>query len=313
MFNAALELQDAVRVGSAISALPAVRFSFSYARSRRTARRTERLASVGDLSVYEFEFPGPVKPRKVTSLVYRPRDFVEDMPVVIVMHGVSRNAWGYLRSWMRLADINGFVLIIPEFRRKSWPTSREYNRGNIRDRDGRSVSASEWSFTAVETIFDAVCFRYGLSAREYRIYGHSAGAQFVHRLVLQTGGARIIAAAAANAGWYMMPDQAVRFPYGLVGIDVDTAVLRSALKTPMTILLGDLDDEPDSPNLRISRRAMAQGPHRLARGLSFVASAQDTARQSGVDTRWKAEVVRGVGHSNRAIAPSACGALFRNC
>ncbi len=317
MTSAALKINGQAQPFGVVSAgaasmLPAVPFSLAATHSRRTLRRARRAAPSGELTVYEFGFPAPSMRRSVTSLVYRPGTFTTDMPVVMVMHGVSRNAWGYLRSWMKLAGEKGFVLIIPEFARDSWPTSREYNRGNVRDRDGRIVPAAEWSFTAVETIFDAVCFRYGLTAQDYRIYGHSAGAQFVHRLMLHTGGARIIAAAAANAGWYMMPDRTVRFPYGVADLDVDHEMLSSALNTPLTILLGDRDDEPDSPNLRVSRRAMAQGPHRLARGLSFIATAQETAKSIGCEMQWNAEIVNDVGHSNRAIAPCACAALFRD-
>lgn len=308
--NFTLDTLGQTCTGRAIAALPAVPFSFSRARSRGVLRRKQRLIAIGDLSVYSFAFPGCPKPRKVGALVYRPRQFSPDMPVVVVMHGVSRNAWAYLRSWMQLADSNGFVLIIPEFKRSSWRSSREYNRGNVRDSDGVDVPATEWSFTAVETIFDAVCFHYGLGAREYRIFGHSAGAQFVHRLILHTGGARIIAAAAANAGWYMMPDNTIRFPYGLKNTGINAELLRCALQTQLTVLLGDLDDETDSPNLRISRKAMAQGPHRLARGTAFVASAQAAAGRICAATEWRIELVRGVGHSNRAIAPHACAALF---
>lgn len=274
------------------------------------AWQTEGVAPGGQPSVYDFAFATRAGARSVKTFVYAPAPLTPDMPVVIVMHGVSRNGWSYLRSWMGLADANRFVLLIPEFAQASWPTSREYNRGNVRDGDGNDLPATEWGFTAVETIFDAVRDHCGLTTDKYRIYGHSAGAQFVHRLVLHTGGERIVAAVAANAGWYMVPDWHVGYPYGLSGSSMDADVLRAAFGTPLTILLGARDDAPGSRNLRLGRRAMKQGQHRLARGLHFISAAERAARSADCGLRWTAQIVQDAGHSNRAMAPSACAALF---
>lgn len=286
-----------------------------FAPRRRAAARVGRCRvlaerAFGKLSVIDVALDGALTGRAARTLLYRPGCFSPDMPVVIVMHGVTRDAWAYLDSWVGLSELHGFMLIVPEFPRSSWPTSRAYNLGNVRTRAGEDVPPDEWSFTAVETIFDAVRDHFALQAEAYCIYGHSAGAQFVHRFVLHTGGPRIIRAVAANAGWYMVPDALVPFPYGICDLSVDAATLQAALNTPLTVLLGDRDDDPDSPHLRATARARAQGPHRLARGLHFMEVATATAMKLDCTLRWHAKVVREVGHSDRAMAPWACEALI---
>lgn len=57
------------------------------------------------------------------------------------------------------------------------------NLGNMTGADGASYSRAQGSFSAIEDVFDAVRKANASAARSYDIYGHSAGAQFVHRLV----------------------------------------------------------------------------------------------------------------------------------
>ncbi len=94
-----------------------------------------------------------------------------------------------------------------------------------------------------------------------------------------TGGPRVERAVAANAGWYTLPRKADTFPYGLDGIDVADETLREAFSVPLTILLGEDDNDPNSKYLRRTPEALAQGAHRLARGASYLAAAQLTAQQ----------------------------------
>ena len=72
-------------------------------------------------------------------------------------------------------------------------------------------ASQEWSLTALDTIVDAVRDQFSLEAERFHIYGHSAGAQFVHRYILHTGAARVERAVASNAGWYMLPCESFAF------------------------------------------------------------------------------------------------------
>jgi poly(3-hydroxybutyrate) depolymerase len=230
-------------------------------------------------------------------------------PVLFVMHGVNRDADRYRDEWSALADQHGFVLVVPEFNEASFPGSAGYNLGNILDRDGRPVPRERWSFSALEPLFDRVRALTGTRVERYDLYGHSAGAQFVHRYVMFMPDARVRRAVAANAGWYTLPDRDVTYPYGLAGQRLPPVDLRRLFHQPLTILLATADNDPAYPNLRRTPEAMAQGPHRLARGEFFFGSAAAAAAALGTDFRWTLEKVDGVGHDNGAMAAPAAALL----
>jgi pimeloyl-ACP methyl ester carboxylesterase len=58
-----------------------------------------------------------------------------------------------------------------------------------------------WALSAIEHLFDAVRQAAGLTTLTYDIIGHSAGGQFVQRLVLFVPGAR----SAERLGRYLAP------------------------------------------------------------------------------------------------------------
>ena len=192
-----------------------------------------------------------------------------DTPIVFVMHGVQRDADRYLAEWAPIAARDGFILVVPEFSQQNFPGSRSYNAGFLEAADGTPLPRSRWSFSVIEPIFDSVRERTGSRVPAYTLYGHSAGAQFVHRYVALVPDARLRVAIAANAGWYTMPDLQKAFPYGWAGTAVNEATLKQALGKPLIILLGTADTDVAHPNLRRTPEANAQGPHRYARGRSF--------------------------------------------
>lgn len=228
-----------------------------------------------------------------------------DTPVVVVMHGVNRDADRYRDEWAPLARRYGFILVVPEFSRADFPGSLGYNTGYFVAADGTLRPRGLWSFAAIEPLFDDVRTRFGTRAARYTLYGHSAGAQFVHRFVLFMPEARIEQAIAANAGWYTMPDAATGFPYGLGGAPVPAGALAAALGKPLTVLLGTADTDTADPDLRTTPEANRQGPHRFARGQSFFSQGRAAAERAGVPFGWRMEFVPGVGHSNGRMAGAA--------
>jgi poly(3-hydroxybutyrate) depolymerase len=230
-------------------------------------------------------------------------------PIVFVMHGHGRDPDRYLREWTPLADANRFILVVPEFDNARFPGSRSYNHGNFRDAQGRERPRDSWSFSAIDPLFDEVRARTGSQVPTYAIYGHSAGAQFVHRFALFMPEARFHAAVSANAGSYAFPTFDVAFPFGLGGTPVDQAALARALAKPMVILLGTADIDPDDDNLPRQPEAMRQGPYRLARGEAFYAAAKAKAAELGVRFGWQLKYAKGIGHSNGDMAAFAAPLL----
>lgn len=259
----------------------------------------------------EFLYADRYVPLRPLNVYYHlPEAYNEDSPIVFVMHGMNRNAAAYREPWIPLADAYGFVLVLPEFSKEFYPGSALYNLGNAAGPVGVPRPVARWDFSQIERLFDEVKRRTGNKTSRYYIYGHSAGGQFVHRMVLLLPSARIQHAVAANAGWYTMPTFDTGWPYGLRRAPATRDKLRKAFETRMTILLGDRDTNPEDPQLNQLPRAVAQGPHRFARGHTFYETAQQEAEALDTTLNWDLREVPGVGHSNGGMAPAAADAFF---
>jgi hypothetical protein len=240
---------------------------------------------------------------------YRPARFGPASPILFVVHGRHRNAVSYRQAWAPVADRYGCLLLCPEFSRASYPRA-DFQLGRVLTGDGLARRREEWTFDVVERIFDAVRSATGNATAGYHIYGHSAGAQFVHRLALVVPGARFAAAAAANAGWYTMPTLRQDFPYGLGSTGLTARDLREALARRLIVLLASEDVDTDDPYLRNSAGARIQGRNRLARGLAFHAAGGQAAARLGVRRGWELVTVPGARHRDQDMMPAAARALF---
>ncbi len=255
--------------------------------------------------------------RPLTVWYYRPTDSGPDSDVLFVMHGVNRDASRYLDEWIDVARRHRAVLLCPEFSKTDWPEDFNYNLGNVfgtideNERAADPQPEARWSFSLLDPIFDAVVARLSLQARGYLLYGHSAGAQFVHRLLFFKPDAKVKRAVSANAGWYMLPDPAVPFPYGLQGTSVGEAAVKKALGMPLTILLGEEDVDPSHKWLRTTPAAMRQGANRFERGRYYFAEAGKIARALGTAFGWRLVTAPGVAHHDKQMVPYAEKALFR--
>ncbi|MEX0695069.1 MAG: hypothetical protein WD075_11540 [Rhodospirillales bacterium] len=234
-----------------------------------------------------------------------PSETGADVPVVFIMHGVNRNARDYRDNWITAADRGRFLILAPEFSKADYPKSRGYNLGNIKDKSGQPNPRPAWSFSVIEKIFTDVTTANRLQAKRYDIFGHSAGAQFVHRMLFFLPEARVRRAVFANAGWYTVPDRSIAYPYGLGGAPLGQHALEQAFNLDAVILLGTHDTDPDARHLRQTPEAVAQGPHRLARGQYFYTRSRAIAEALQTPFRWHLERAEGIGHDNAGMVPFA--------
>jgi hypothetical protein len=263
-----------------------------------------RSIAPGRSGSFRFDGYGPLADRPLTVWYDAPAD-LSSARVLIVMHGQSRTGQDYRDSWIPHARAKGALLIVPEFSEAFYPGSDAYNLGDM-----ERQPESRWSFSVIEPLFDHVRADTGNRSDGYLLYGHSAGAQFVHRFLLFKPQNRVTRAVAANAGWYTTPELAVDFPYGMRGSPSSEAGLRGALATPLTVLLGENDTDPNDPDLRHTAGADRQGPHRFARGHFFFAAGGSTARALGAPFAWTLATVPGATHSNGEMAPAAARLLL---
>ncbi|MCX7827493.1 MAG: hypothetical protein N2689_18335, partial [Verrucomicrobiae bacterium] len=74
-------------------------------------------------------------------------------------------------EWLPHARRYGFLLAAPEFSQAAFPGDDGYALG------------VKTAFRFIEPVFDAVKAATGNRSERYHLYGHSAGAQFVHRFL----------------------------------------------------------------------------------------------------------------------------------
>jgi len=82
---------------------------------------------------------------------------------------------------------------------------------------------------------------------------------------------------------------------------LDDGHLRRYLGRSLVILLGDADNDASAPDLPRMDYAMAQGPHRLARGLWHFKHCMKLADSIGVHFGWRLEIAHGAGHVGQQI------------
>jgi len=263
-------------------------------------------AAGSDTGVFErAEAAGASKePQRV--FYHRPAGWLASGRIVMVMHGVARNASTYRDDWISQADQHGFLLICPEFSRSKFPREAWYNLGGLR----RTADRELRSFAVPDRVFADARKRFGATAARYSIYGHSAGSQFVHRMMLIAPSALVDRTIAANAGYYTLPVFDTRYPYGLEGTEVSDAQIADFLRLPLVVLLGEADTNPDHPELLRNAEADKQGIQRFARGMNFFDVGKREADRRGVTLGWRVATVPGAGHSNRRMAAGAAAQLF---
>lgn len=242
--------------------------------------------------------------------------------LLMVVHGAARNYRDYLNLWREHAAKGGYIVVAPDFSSKTFPGVWRFAMGNVFHATGTRKPEAVWTFTVLEQAFQKIKRANKLTTKTYDIFGHSAGGQFVHRLVLFMPTASFRMAIAANAGWYTMPDRAVALPFGIKDAGMTDADLRRSFSRHLLVLLGERDNNPYHHSLNRDPEAMAEGPHRLARGKKFYATAKALAAKIGAPFNWTLATVPNSGHNPRrmsdaaakylAASPSGCSAKRKN-
>ena len=256
-------------------------------------------------------YTDPFNPeRKLVLECHRPTSHTSDKPVVIVQHGMNRNGSEYRDAWVPTADRRGLLIVAITFPSGEWPGPGPYNNGLVLA-DGGSVRPREsWSFAIPGRVF-ALLRAAGITTRDKTyLWGHSAGSQFVHRLLATQPHGLFEAVGTANAGWYSLPTLDRAYPDGLGGIGLTHDDIARYFAYPLTIFAGDRDIDSTADNLPKHEAAMAQGPHRFARAHHFLERGRAEAAAHGVACHWRLVVVPGVGHEGMRMSAFAAAHWF---
>ncbi|MBQ3717728.1 MAG: hypothetical protein II901_05010 [Paludibacteraceae bacterium] len=173
----------------------------------------------------------------------------------------------------------------------------------------RQYYEDEMTFSIIDAIFKAFVQKFDIADHTYNIYGHSAGAQFVHRFVLFYDSPYLDKAVAANAGTYTFISNKQDFPYGYRNLGGLSAVSNKAFQKKLVVFLAEGDTIRDS-YLNVTNEADRQGSNRFERGNHFFQSAENYVARKNIPLQWQLRTLPNAAHSNRRMAPAAADLLY---
>ncbi|MEO1173396.1 MAG: helix-turn-helix domain-containing protein, partial [Myxococcota bacterium] len=247
--------------------------------------------------------------------------------VLIVLPGAGRNGAQYRDHWATLAASASIVIAALTYPERDYDFAAYHMGGVIQDLNFQHVTElppnqirlreedisfsinrdpSRWMFVDFDRVHRLVARATAAENPRYDLFGHSAGAQILHRAALLGSMGRADRIIAANAGFYTMPSDHHPLPFGLNGLAVDDARLRRAFGRSLILLLGEADNESETRGTFLrTPTADAQGLGRFARGEQFYRAAEAEARRLNIPLTWRKVSVAGVGHDFRQMSDAA--------
>ena len=260
--------------------------------------------------VFDYACEGYFKGITIPVYYYIPQSgAIDEMPILFVMHGAHRNADNYRNHWIRKAEQYGIIVISPQFDKEQFP-SRMYQSGNVKSGKNAIRPSEQMTYRIIDDIFLSIKIKIRSRQKQYNLYGHSAGGQFVHRFTIFYDSKYVNEAIAANPGHYTFPYNHSPYPYGLSGIArASDLPYEKIYGKKLTIMLGAADTLRDS-NLNTMREADMQGLNRLERGRNFFRASEEHSNSLKSTFNWKLTIVEGAGHSNRKMSLAAADRLY---
>jgi poly(3-hydroxybutyrate) depolymerase len=228
-------------------------------------------------------------PDAVPLLLHRPAALPPGAPLLVCVHGYTRQPLDHLQAFAPAAAAAGFALLLPLFR-DSGP-HRMYQQLRHPRRGTRSDQAL---LQAIDTLPDC----HGLDTARVHLFGYSGGAQFVHRLAMLHP-RRVASLGVGAAGWYTWPDHERAWPEGLAGApdhSAEACEIDSFLRLPIALWVGERDNASDT-YLRDDPRINAlQGSNRLERARRWVDAVREQAAQRAIAARVSLNSLPRAGH-----------------
>ena len=221
----------------------------------------------------------------------RPSRPTQDAPVLVSVHGISRNAREHVRTFAQYCNSLGWVVVAPLFPADRFPKYQQLDFARKHD-----YSRPE---PALNAILDEITKLTGANTERIYMFGFSGGGQFVHRYAM-VNPHRVIAAALGAPGWYTFPDPGAPFPRGLhinareTGFRLEE---KSMFGVPAAVFVGTQDIDRDKTLNTSPKIDAQQGRTRLERGRRWVAAMRATAQSHGLDTCYDFCELEGCGHS----------------
>lgn len=224
--------------------------------------------------------------RAIPDYFYRRGTAAMPGRTLLLLHGISRNAAELAARFAAAEQWDEWTLIAPIFEKKRFG---QYQQALARPGKIRSDDA----ITAlIGRIFDDE----GLSVPPVHIFGFSGGAQLAHRYAMlhPRGVAGVYAMA---AGWYLMPDADLPYPYGLAERVAMPCLLADALRVPIVAAVGALDTRCDNVVRQEPIINQKQGRNRRVRAQKWQKAMNDTAARMGINSAVSSQLIANGTHN----------------
>lgn len=256
-----------------------------------------------------FNGYSPLSDKPIMIHYYIPkRENIKELPVLYSMHGAERSGKIQRDAWKYFAEAYGFIVLAPQYS-KEYYLENDYQFAGIYESKNSPIirDKANWTFNSIEAIFDFFKHETENKSQKYSIFGHSAGAQFIHRSLLAFPEARINTAVIANPGtWTFLLKEGIKghdnitygWPYSIKDTPfTEKGILESFFKKNIYVQIGTADTDLSGPNVPSDAPSIAQGIHRYERAINFYNHSENLALNQGLDFNFKLAEVKGVGHS----------------
>ncbi len=265
--------------------------------------------------VFQFPITSDSIGSKMNVFFHIPSNAHTQSPILFVFHGNGRDAEYSRNLLIKESENKDVIIICPEFSDKLFPGSNEYQLGGM-FKNGENAKLSElrpsdqWTFSLIDKMFSTVKSDIKSEVGYYDMFGHSAGAQFVHRFITFMPSARVRKAVSAASGWYTLPDVKTDFPYGLGQTGVNESSFEDIFAKSILVSVGSKDIDPNSSALRHDTQSDLQGLNRVDRARFYFAECQKQAGKYGLNLNWKFTENSGVEHDFVGNATAAFQWLY---
>ena len=127
--------------------------------------------------------------------VYRPLTGAYHNALFVTIHGISRNAYEHVFSFIHYAERYGITIVAPLFSRALFPSYQKMGQTETEQRADRYF----------RTIINQAGTLAATGTDKIYLFGYSGGAQFAHRYMMAYP-ERVASIALGAAGWYTFPD-----------------------------------------------------------------------------------------------------------
>jgi pimeloyl-ACP methyl ester carboxylesterase len=191
--------------------------------------------------------------------------------LLVAVHGISRNAAEMAARFASDERFDGFTICAPLFERHRFGQYQQ-------------LIAKHGRIPADLGLLDLIAILNRDAAsrdRQMALFGFSGGAQMAHRFAMLHP-ADVSAVCAVAAGWYLMPDPELAYPYGLADDIRFGSVSPQFLNVPVTVAVGTHDTRIDGSVRQCETINRVQGRTRLRRARRWVAAMRNRAAEQGV-------------------------------